>query len=52
VGPQRQWKKVDDIRFTDRLFKGLTTEARVIRARLRSLEDAVVDIQTTASSDA
>jgi hypothetical protein len=52
VGPQRQWKKVDGIRFTDRLFKGLNTEARVIRARLRSQEDAAVDIQTTASSDA
>lgn len=51
-GPQRQWKKVDGIRFTNRLFKGLTTEARVIRARLRSQEDAVVDIQTTALSDA
>ena len=39
-------------RFANRLFKGLTTEARVIRARLRSQEDAVVDIQTTALSDA
>jgi hypothetical protein len=51
VGPQRQWKKVDGIRFTDRLFKGLNTEARVIRARLRSQEDTAVAIQTTASSD-
>ena len=49
---ERQWKKVDGVRFTNRLFKGLTTEARVIRARLRSQEDAVVDIQTSALSDA
>jgi hypothetical protein len=51
IDGQRQWKKVDGIRFTDRLFKGLSIEARVIRARLRSPEDTLVDIQTTALGD-
>lgn len=54
TGQERRegWKKVDGIRFTNRLFKGLNTEARVIRARLQPREDAAVAIQTTASSDA
>ena len=51
-GPQRQWKNVDEIRFTNRLFTGLTIEARVICARRQPREDAAVAIQTTASSDA
>lgn len=39
-------------RFKDRMFQGLDIAARVIRARTRSPEDAVVAIQTTASHHA
>jgi hypothetical protein len=47
-GPQRQWKKVDSVRFSDRLFKGLDTEARVIRARARGFDDVRVCVSTAA----
>jgi hypothetical protein len=46
--PQRQWKKVDSVRFSDRLFKGLDTEARVIRARARGVDDVRVPVSTVA----
>jgi recombination protein RecA len=46
--PQRQWEKVDSVRFGDRLFKGLDTEARVIRARARGVDDVRVCISTVA----
>ena len=46
-GPQRSWKKVS-VRFGDRLFKGLDTEARVIRARARGVDDVRVCVSTVA----
>jgi hypothetical protein len=48
VGPRRQWEKVDRARFSDRLFKGLNTEARVIRARARGFDDVRVCLSTAA----
>lgn len=47
-GPQRQWNKVDSVRFSNRLFKGLDTEARVIRARARGFDDVRVCVSTAA----
>jgi hypothetical protein len=37
------------VRFSDRLFKGLNTEARVIRARARGFDDVRVCLSTSAS---
>jgi hypothetical protein len=48
VGLQCQWKNVDRVRFSDRLFKGLDSEARVIRARARGFDDVRVCVSTTA----
>jgi hypothetical protein len=45
---QRQCKKVDSVRFSDRLFKGLDSEARVIRARARGFDDVRVCVSTAA----
>jgi recombination protein RecA len=47
VRPQRNGKKVS-VRFSDRLFKGLNTEARVIRARARGFDDVRVCLSTAA----
>jgi recA bacterial DNA recombination protein len=47
-GPQRQWKKVDSARFSDRLFKGLDTDVRVVRARARGVDDVRVPVSTVA----
>jgi recA bacterial DNA recombination protein len=38
----------DSVRFSDRLFKGLDTEARVIRARARGFDDVRVCVSTAA----
>ena len=38
----------DNVRFSDRLFKGLNTEARVIRARARGFDDVRVCVSTAA----
>jgi hypothetical protein len=45
VGPQR---KNVNVQFSDRLFKGLDTEARVIRARARGFDDVRVCVSTAA----
>ena len=41
-------KKLTRVRFSDRLFKGLNTEARVIRARARGFDDVRVCVSTAA----
>jgi hypothetical protein len=38
----------DNVQFSDRLFKGLNTEARVIRARARGFDDVRVCVSTAA----
>lgn len=48
LGPDRQGPpRVDGARFTEHLFRGLTTDVRVVRARARSLDEAVVTMPTT-----
>ena len=46
-GSQRNWTQTS-VRFSDRLFKGLNAEARVVRARARGFDDVRVCISTEA----
>jgi hypothetical protein len=44
---EKSWP-ADSVRFSARLFKGLNTEARVIRARARGVDDVRVCVSTAA----
>jgi len=46
-GSQRNWTQTS-VRFSARLFKGLTAEARVVRARARGSNDVRVCVSTAA----
>jgi hypothetical protein len=45
-GLERQVREARRARFSDRLFKGLKTEARVVRARARGVDDVRVCLST------
>ncbi len=50
LGREGQEGKSSAARFRGRLFEGLDIEARVVRARARMQEEAVVALKTTASN--